>query len=48
MKIAAMFITISCIFMMYVSWGTPAVYGWLVGLTGWLPHVFDSVKGSEK
>jgi len=25
----------------FLFWGTDAVYGWVVALAGWVPHLFD-------
>jgi hypothetical protein len=27
--------------MIFLSWGTPAVYGWTVALAGWAPWMFE-------
>jgi hypothetical protein len=27
----------------YLFWGTPAVYGWVVAFAGWAPWMFDFV-----
>ena len=26
---------------LFLYWDTPAVYGWVVALAGWLPQLFD-------
>jgi hypothetical protein len=28
----------------YLFWGTPSVYGWVVALGGWLPWVFTPLE----
>jgi len=31
---------------LFLYWDTPAVYGWVVALAGWVPHLFEN-KGSN-
>jgi hypothetical protein len=36
-------IVITVAVMIWISWGTPAVYGWTVALAGWAPWMFDDL-----
>jgi len=41
MKYLTILIVAACAINMFLYWDTSAVYGWLVALAGWIPHLFD-------
>lgn len=40
MKYLEIIIVIACAINLVIYWDTPAVYGWVVALAGWVPHMF--------
>jgi len=32
---------------LFLYWDTPAVYGWVVALAGWVPHLFKSKESNN-
>jgi hypothetical protein len=39
-KFAAIALVVLITVNMILNWNTPAVWGWLVALAGWVPHMF--------
>ncbi len=39
------FIVIASVANIWLYWDTPAVFGWIVAIAGWVPHLFEKKEG---